>query len=146
MPWPQGREPSGNGGSCRGHEGWLGQRKTEGEKGRRRGLVAASLRHKMALLSFTKDLCAGVNVHSTFPSCLLQERLTERQEEGRRVGGVLDISWRPQCGAPLSPGQPGLPEAPERPLSKPGIAGVVLARPLQLGSWALFPSLGRSSE
>lgn len=97
-------------------------------------------------LKLYKDLGAGANVHSTFPSCLLQERLTERQEEGRRVGGVLDISWRPQCGAPLSPGRPGLPEAPERPLSKPGIAGVVLARPLQLGSWALFPSLGRSSK
>lgn len=54
MPWPQGREPSGYGGSCRGHEGWLGQRKTEGKKGRQLGLAAAPLRHKMALLSFTR--------------------------------------------------------------------------------------------
>lgn len=74
------------------------------------------------------------------------ERLAGRQEEGRRVGGVLDISWRPQRGAPLSPGRSGLPEAPGRLLSNPGIAGVVLRRLPQLESRALFPDQGRSGN
>ena len=56
--------------------------------------------------------------HPNLPQRLLPERLLARQGEGRRVGGLVDISWGPQCGGPPAPLSPWATGAPRDPQSR----------------------------
>lgn len=99
---------------------------------------AAPLGHKVALLSFTRSLVlqsdCDIPPSPASPSLPLpKEGSGEAGREGRRVGGFTDVSWRPQRGAPLSPGRPGLPGPRSGCCQAPDLL-VVLARPL---SWGL---------
>lgn len=144
---PQAREPLAVVGPAAAEAAGWGreglERKAEG--GMRRPV--APLGHKVALLSFTKSWVLESDCDiPPFPAAPSQRRAQgEAGREGRRVGGFTDVSWRPQRGAPRSPGRPGLP-GPRSGCCQAQDLLVVLPRPLQLGSRALFPERGRSSD